>query len=505
MTNCIRRWSPRTGAYATACAGHVLPALRSCLMLLAAIGFATSFWGEASAQVRLPDFGDASEETLTPAEERALGEAFMREVRSQLTLVDDPLVVQYIQSLGYRLVASSNRHDLAFTFFVVEDDSLNAFAAPGGFIGVNSGTIVSTRSEGEVASVLAHEIAHVTQRHIARAFEHASRSNVPLLAGILAAIVVGTQNVEAGQAAVAAIIGGTAQTQINFTRQNELEADRVGIRMLSDAGFDPHDMAGFFEKLQSASRYSPRLPELLSTHPVTTNRIAEARDSARRLPYRQHQSSAPYHLVRTKLRVRTASDPQRVLDELLDERATGQAGSPSANAYGEALALTRLGRVDDAHAVLVRLVETHPDNLAFRAELAGSEARRGRMGRALDIYSEALALYPGDRLLVGNYATALNRVGRPHDTLKLIDEYERLYSMDPGLYLIRAGAYEQLGRSIDSRVDLAEHYYATGRLDQAIQQLRLASQGQDKGQDIYRMTRIEARLEEFESQRKARR
>ena len=236
-------------------------------LLLAAIVGATCLASASTAQVRLPDFGDAAEEELSPAEERVLGEAFMRAVRARLTLVDDPLVEQYVRSLGYRLVASSDRRDLAFTFFVVEDSSLNAFAAPGGFIGVNSGLIAATRSESEFASVLAHEIAHVTQRHIARAIQHGSRSNLPVLAGILAAVIVGTQNVEAGQATAAAVIGSSAQRQINFTRHNEMEADRVGIRMLADAGFDPREMADVFEKLQNAARYSQRPPEYLSTHP----------------------------------------------------------------------------------------------------------------------------------------------------------------------------------------------------------------------------------------------
>ena len=152
---------------------------------------------------------------------------------------------------------------------------------------MNSGLIVATRSESELASVLAHEIAHVTQRHIVRAIDHANRSSLPALAGVLAAVIIGTRSIEAGQAAAAAVIGSTAQRQINFTRENEMEADRVGIRMLAAAGFDPLGMAGVFEKLQADARYSQRPPEFLSTHPVTTNRIAEARDRAARLPYRQ--------------------------------------------------------------------------------------------------------------------------------------------------------------------------------------------------------------------------
>ena len=479
-------------------------AIRTCLFVLAVIGGATGLAGPTHAQVKLPDFGDASEATLSPADERALGEAFMREIRARLTLVDDPLVEQYVQSLGYRLVASSDRHDLGFTFFVVEDESLNAFAAPGGFIGVNSGIILATQSESEFASVLAHEIAHVTQRHIVRAIDHANRSNLPILAGILAAIIIGAQDAEAGQAAAAAVIGTSAQSRINFTRQNEMEADRVGIRFLADAGFDPREMAGVFEKLQTAARYSPRLPEYLSTHPVTTDRIAEARDRAERLPYKQHESSESYFLVRAKLRAGTADDAQRVLDRLIEERTTGHAQSPTANAYGQAIAMTRLGREEDAREVLQELLESHPENLTFRAELAGNVLRTGDLARAVALYSDGLDLYPDDKGLVRGYAAALNGAGRPNDTLNLIDEYGQLYAIDSEMYRLRADANQKLGRMLDSRADLAEHYYLSGRINQAIDQLRRAIQDPAKDADFYAVSRIEARLEELETERKQR-
>ena len=484
-------------------AGRTRPgsmALRAFLVLFATICGATALAGRSDAQVKLPDFGDSAEATLSPADERALGEAFMREIRARLTLVDDPLVEQYIQSLGYGLVAASDRRDLGFTFFVVEDESLNAFAAPGGFIGLNSGMILATESESELASVLAHEIAHVTQRHIVRAIDHASRSSLPVLAGVLAAIIVGTQDVEAGHAAAAAVFGATAQSGINFTRQNEMEADRVGIRILADAGFDPREMARVFEKLQSAARYSTRLPEYLSTHPVTTNRIAEARDRAERLPYRQHVSSESYHLVRARLRASTAEDAQRTLDQLVEELSSGRAESPTANAYGQAIALARLGRDDEAREVLERLVESHPDSVTFRAELAGSALRTGNLERALALYSEGLDLYPDNRMLVRGHAAALNAAGRPEETVRLIDRFGRLYAIDSEMYRMRADAYQKLGRTLESRSDLAEHYYRSGFLGQAIDQLRRAGRDPKKEADFYVAARIEARLEELEAE-----
>jgi len=206
----------------------------------------------AGAQIRLPDFGDPSAAVLSGATDRELGEAFMREIRATAEIVDDPEVEQYVQSLGYRLVSAARGQNLGFHFFVIADPAINAFAAPGGWVGIHAGLITATEAESELASVVAHEIAHVTQRHIARAIELSERSNIAMLAGILAAIAIGSQNSEAGQAAAAAVIGSTAQNALNFSRANENEADRVGMQLLDAAGFDPGAMASFFEKRRPA-------------------------------------------------------------------------------------------------------------------------------------------------------------------------------------------------------------------------------------------------------------
>ena len=270
------------------------------------------------------------------------------------------------------------------------------------------------------------------------------------------------------------------------------------------AGFDPREMAWVFEKLQSAARYSTRLPEYLSTHPFTTNRIAEARDRAKQLPYRQHASSESYHLVRAWLRADTAADAQQALDRLVEELSTDQAESPTANAYGQAIALARLGRDDEAREVLERLVESHPDSVAFRAELAGSALRTGNLERALALYSEGLDLYPDDRMLVRGHAAALNAAGRPEETVRLIDRFGQLYAIDSVMYRMRADAHQKLGRTLESRSDLAEHYYRSGFLGQAIDQLRRATREPKEEEDFYVAARIEARRAELETERKQR-
>jgi predicted Zn-dependent protease len=229
----------------------------------------------------LPSLGEAAGRIYSPQQDQALGAAFMRELRQSDLILDDVATTSYLQNLGHRLTMHSESPGHGFTFFMVNDERINAFAGPAGHIGVNVGLFLAAESESELAAVLAHEIAHVTQRHLARAFEAADKLSLPTTAAILAAILIGTQDGQAGAAALTAASAASLQHQINFTRANEQEADRVGIQTLADASYDPHGMGRFFERLQKNSKlYGTQPPEFLSTHPVTTNRIAEAETRA---------------------------------------------------------------------------------------------------------------------------------------------------------------------------------------------------------------------------------
>jgi len=223
--------------------GLCLPFLCLCLFLC------VPAWPEVTT-LDLPDIGDSTGGILSPEFERRLGQAFLSQVRKQADIVSDPEINNYIESIGYRLVSQSDNNEQQFTFFVINDPLINAFAAPGGIVGINSGVVMNARSESELAGVVAHEIAHVTQKHMARSVEMSKQMSIPTLAAMLGAILVATQNPEAGQAALMAVQGASAQARINFTRANEQEADRIGIQLLVRAGFDPHGMAGFFRRLQ---------------------------------------------------------------------------------------------------------------------------------------------------------------------------------------------------------------------------------------------------------------
>ena len=205
----------------------------------------TPIQAQEPGKIKLPDMGDSAGTLISPIEEKKLGDAFFRNLHSEIKINNDPEIQQYIQAIGQRLVTNSDTPGSPFHFFVVIDKSINAFAGPGGYIGINSGLLITTESESEMASVMAHEVAHVTQRHLYRAFEAASQLSLPTAAAMLAAILLGTQNAELGLAALTAIQAGSIQLQINFTRSNEQEADRIGMQTLVRSDFNPRSMPVF--------------------------------------------------------------------------------------------------------------------------------------------------------------------------------------------------------------------------------------------------------------------
>ena len=321
------------------------------LWVHAVVAFA-ALWGGATFALtdddELPDFGDSAGAIISPEQEKQLGEGFMRQMRRYAPVVTDEEVEDYVQKLGMSLGELSGYYG-EFTFFMLDARGINAFAVPGGFIGIHTALILESHGESEVASVLAHEIVHITQRHTARMIEAQQRMNIPRMAAMLGALAVMAMNPEAGMGALTAVRALSAQGQINFTRANEREADRIGIQLLHEAGYNTHAMADFFQRLQTASRYTDPafIPEILRTHPVTVNRISEAKERALRLgdaPVRE--DSYEFHLIRTKLDVRSARDPvaaKRFYERALRE---GTAAHESIARYGYILALTAASKFE---------------------------------------------------------------------------------------------------------------------------------------------------------------
>ena len=444
----------------------------------------------------LPDIGDSTGGLLSPEFERRLGQAFLSQVRKQADIVSDPEVNTYIESIGYRLVSQSDNNEQQFTFFVINDPLINAFAAPGGIVGINSGVILNAGTESELAGVMAHEIAHVTQKHMARSVEMSKKMSIPTLAAMLGAILVATQDPEAGQAALMAVQGASAQARINFTRTNEQEADRIGIQLMARSGFDPRGMTGFFRKLQQSSRFSAQAPEFLRTHPLTTRRIADA--AARVAAYSgigDIEESQSFPLVRAKLTVASHKTPREAV-EFFSRRlaAAGPGDNTAADRYGYLTALAAAGHYAQAREQARLLLSGDPENVAYLLAAADIEVRQGDYDAAFEIFSRAERLYPDYRPLVLNYVNALLKAGQPGLARDKLREYGKFQAPDITYfdYLTRAEA--EAGNPVESSMANAEYYFLTGETRVAIEQLKHLLRQQSPGPDYYQRERIRARM-----------
>ncbi|MCI0401231.1 MAG: M48 family metalloprotease [Gammaproteobacteria bacterium] len=473
--------------------------LKASIVGLLALWFLAEIIRVPALAVDLPDIGDSAGRAISPEAERRLGEAFMRDLRQHVEIVDDPEVEAYIQSVGYRLVSHSADNTQQFTFFVVKDPIINAFAAPGGYIGINSGVVLRSTNESELAAVMAHEVSHVTQRHLARAFEQANQFTLPVAAAMIGAILLGAVYPELGQAAMAGISAGNIQAQINFTRANEEEADRVGMDLLVRSSYDPQGMPGFFERLQQASRYyGGQPPEFLSTHPVTVSRIADSRNRAAQYPYKQYPDSVSYRLVRAKLRVITEEKPGQAVKYFEEQLKTGQFIDENAARYGYALALMANNEHEKAGQQLEELLQSDRENVAYLLAAARLEISEEHYESALAIYAGSLKLYPDYRPLILGYAEALILAGRPAEAKSVLRNYARQHPLDPAYYRLLAEAEGRSGAEVDARMSMGEYYYLVGQTAFAIEQLKRAQSM--PAADHYQKERIDARLKQLEEE-----
>ena len=420
----------------------------------------------------------------------------MRNVRSALPMVTDPIVEEYVQNLGYRLASHSSNYYRNFHFFVVDSTQINAFAGPGGYIGINSGLILAAQSESEVAAVMAHEIAHVTQRHIARSIEMQKALTIPSMAALLASLVIATQSSEAGTAAIAATLGGTAQKQINFIRQNEKEADRVGIQTLADAGFDPFGMPLFFGRLQkNAKLYGTRPPEFLSTHPVTLNRISEATTRAESYPRVPQYTNLDFLLIQAKLRANDYKNPKQVLADVRRYKGKG-GGKAAVDQYEFALLLSLTENHAAARKVMEKLQKGDPDRIAYRLALARIMTATKDYDAALQVYADTLELYPGEMTVALPYANTLLSSGQLSEAYTLLNKVAETNPSSPRLHKLLAQAAGATGHKVRTHTAMAQYYFLNGYTDQAIEQLKLAEKSPLL--TSYQIARIQARISDLE-------
>jgi len=447
----------------------------------------------------LPDIGNPASTTLSLADEYKIGLMIVRGLRDAGQIVEDPEINEYLQSLGMSLASHAHEGGHRFTFFAVRDSGINAFALPGGFIGVNAGLVKATRNESELAGVLAHEIAHVTQRHIARSLQNASRTNLASAAAVLAAILIGATTgmpTDAVIGTVSAAQGLAAQQQISFTRANESEADRVGIGILAAAGFDPGAMPDFFWTMQQRTgNAGHNIPPLLRTHPVTTERIAETRDRVRQHERPRHQDATGYALIRERLVVQSLP-PEAGFRDLYRNAQAVDLPSTDGELYGRALALIRAGAAEESIPLLQDLLERRPDVTLYHAALGEALLAAGRVEASRLTLENAIKLFPRSVPVTMRYAETLMRAGDPKRAhIVLLDLFNNV-PPTPEQARFTALAANAAGDVADAYYYMSEFHVISGDLALAINQLRLAQAV--PGLNEVQRERFDARIRELE-------
>ena len=514
-------------------------------ILLVLVGAA----GAHAQENRLPDIGSSAGGVLGPVQQAEYGRMMLAQLRHYGYVLEDPLTEAWLQSTGNRLAAVSDDPEQRFTFFMMKDRSINAFATLGGYIGMNAGLVLAAEQEDEVAAVLGHEIAHVTQAHVLRSVERAQRDSIPILLAMLGAIAIaqsagGNSSDDAAMAAIASAQGLAAQRQINYTRSNESEADRIGIRTLARGGYEPVAMASMFERMQAVSRTNQggereRLPDYLKTHPVTTTRISEAKDRAARLagntvtgtvstpdasrtqrvridgvsvPDSLRVSDNPllpstlslgigleaddgpeFGWARERLRVLSANTPEAAVREY--EGIARAAPLDDAQRYGLSVAHLRAGRGDQAAAGFTELISKYPGDVWITLGLAEAEAHAGRAAAADRRFEALLERMPRNPAVALSYADVLvarNTAEAGRRAQAVLRPLTNSSGDDPAFQRTFARASEIAGDPVRAGEAWAEAAFLSGREEQALVQLNTLKKREDL--DYYARARIDARI-----------
>jgi beta-barrel assembly-enhancing protease len=448
----------------------------------------------------LPDLGDISQAALTPFQERQIGQQSMMQIRASKQYLDDAEINDYLNQLGGKLVENSPEPSLDFEFFAVDDYSVNAFALPGGFIGVNTGLILITQSESELASVLAHEISHVTQHHLARMIDAERGNGLISMAAIAVAILAARTNPQVTEATIASVQAGNIQQQLKFTRTYEEEADRIGLQLLQKSGFNTHAMPEFLQRLQKATRLlDGNAPNYMRTHPITSDRIAEIENRIHDQPYRLIPDSLDFQLVRTKLIAAQKTAPDAIA-YFSDALGTQNFGNPIAQRYGLVRALLRNNEVERASrefSLLRKQAEANPasKNNPMIAALEGQVLRAGKnYSGALTFYRNAVQNFPQHRALIYDYTDLLLQNNQAEPAVKLLTEQLARHPRDTTLYDLQARAYAMQGNTLEQHKAQAYSYAWQGNLSAAIEQLEMAKKA---GGSFYQLSAIESDLREL--------
>ncbi|NIF30745.1 beta-barrel assembly-enhancing protease [Enterobacter sp. Cy-643] len=462
--------------------------------LTASLLVATLLPARADVTDQLPDMGTSAGSTLSIAQEMQMGDFYVRQLRGSAPLINDPLLTQYINSLGMRLVSHANSVKTPFHFFLINNDEINAFAFFGGNVVLHSALFRYADTESQLASVMAHEISHVTQRHLARAMED-QKKNAPLTwVGALGSILLAMASPQAGMAALSGTLAGTQQGMISFTQQNEQEADRIGIQVLQRSGFDPQAMPGFLEKLLDQARYSSRPPEILLTHPLPESRLADARNRANQMRPVVVQSSENFYMAKVRTLGMYNSGRNQLTPDLLDAWSKGNVREQNAAQYGRALQALQADKYDEARKALQPLISAQPGNPWYLDLATDIDLGQHKASDAINRLKNAPDL-KNNPVLQLNLANAYLEGGQTAEAATQLNRYTFAHPDDTNGWDLLAQAQGKLGNRDQELAARAEVMALNGRLDQAISLLSSASSQVKLGS--LQQARYDARIDQL--------
>lgn len=467
-------------------------------ILIAATFQAGNAGAAQSNGVVLPELGDSTSSTFSSQQEYELGRAWLKMFRSQVKTVSDPLLQDYVEYLVYKLASYSQLKDRRLEVVVIDNPTINAFAVPGGVVGLHNGAFLSADNEAQLASILGHELAHLSQRHFARGVEQQQRSAIPTMAGMLGALVLAaTSRGDAGMAAMAATQAAAQQNQLRFSRENEQEADRIGMETLEKADYDPNAFASMFENMLAANRYAGRNPpEFLLTHPLTESRVSDARNRAREYPRKVYVDNLDFQLMRARVEVQLANNNSEALKKF-KARLKGQSRNLEADRYGLALAYAQAGQFKEAREQLVPLLQKDSRRMAYVVSDAQFDIAAGDSERAIEKLQAQLRVNPGNYPLAMTYADALLKSNQPQLAEAVLQEQVKLRPTDPTVWYELAETHGLAGNILGVHQARAEYFVLNGVLDKAEQQLNYALKLVQN--DSITSTKIEERIRQIKT------
>jgi len=446
----------------------------------------------------LPEIGTAGFSVLSIDKERQIGSAMMRHIRASQPLVNDPVLIEYINDLGNRLVKNAEDVNYSFEFFIIRNKEINAFAFFGGHVGIHSGLITLADTESELASVIGHEISHVTQRHLARRLEAQSKSQPLTTAGMISGVLLALVNPSVGMAVLTTSMAASKQSSINFTRGNEKEADRVGITMLANSGFDPQGAPDFFGKMAAKYRYKSKPPAMLLTHPVPESRIADARIRAHGLETRPLAPSLNFALAKARIQARYESTPEQNIFKFEDDFKKQKYTYKAAVNYGLALSHFENSDYQEAKIILEALIADDENNLFYADALTDVYIKTKEINKALVMLSELNLIMPNNQVVTLNYANALLEDEKYSEAEVLLQDFLLIKPGNFIAYDILTTVYQKQKKTALMHATKGEVLALLGDYSRAIDELQTGYNFASKLPLVEK--RIKARIIQFKDQ-----